>query len=257
MTDLNSLVANYITKNPNMNVNEIVDKLGNLDFNLYDNFYSNRYESLFNFNDNSAATMNEDAFINLMATATGKNKNDIQEEASLLFDILDSNDDNSKNALTSDELEVFKSKDGTISHFSVWNNILVNEDEINKKIQENMNSNETTGTENADSADFSEIDSEKDLIPEIDLNGDGKITKDELDKYNKKVENSSVQDTDNSSKVEEDEDLFAKIDTNGDGKITQEEIDNYNNTFSNLFDEIDKNGDGKISQYELNNFEEP
>lgn len=250
MTDLNSLVANYVTKNPNVNVNDVIDKLGNLDFDLYENFSNNRHESLFDF-ETGADSMNQDTFINLMATATGKNADDIKEEATLLFNILDSNDDDSKNSLTKDELSIFKSSEGVIDHFSVWNKILVDEEKINKKIDEANNADNSENNINTIN-NSTQINNEKDLMSEIDTDGNGKITQKELDEYNKKTNKSN--DEKNANANNSDDDLFNQIDSDHNGIITKDEFNNYKHSSNNLFSKLDKNGDGKITQEEIDEY---
>lgn len=79
-------------------------------------------------------------------------------------------------------------------------------------------------------------DSQEDKTPELDANGDGIITPEEIDEYNKKQA----------------EDKTSELDANGDGIITQDEIDEYNKKQAgDKTSELDANGDGKITQAEI------
>lgn len=62
--------------------------------------------------------------------------------------------------------------------------------------------------------EYQEFD-EEDLTDEIDKNGDGKITKEELKAYQEKV-------------AKENDDIKGELDKNGDGKITKDEVGSYN-----------------------------
>lgn len=82
-------------------------------------------------------------------------------------------------------------------------------------------------------------------MPELDSNGDGKVSDDEILGFiESKIDGSS----------EDIEDISGEIDENGDGKITQEELDKYNYRTQDIKDQIDENGDGIITQDEVDNY---
>ncbi len=135
-------------------------------------------------------------------------------------------------------------------------------------------------------------DENADLTDKLDANGDGVITQEEVDTYNKANPSEELDKTDletidevveeeekdylpeldanGDGKVsedeilgffeeklkgsEEEEDISAKIDANGDGIITQEELDDYNYRTQDIRGELDANGDGIITQDEVDNY---
>jgi len=97
----------------------------------------------------------------------------------------------------------------------------LNFDEISKKL-------ESDGLKNL--KDFIE-----DKTKDIDTDGDGIITEEELEAYNERKE----------------KDISDKLDRNGDGKITQDEIDRYNKEKKDKTKEIDTDGDGIITAEEV------
>lgn len=106
--------------------------------------------------------------------------------------------------------------------------------------------------------------STEDYLPDMDSDGDGQVSKNEILEFFKSLFNKK-----------EDKDLTGEIDANGDGKITQEEVDAYNKAnpgeeldktdlekIEELYDEeekdylpeLDANGDGKVSEDEIMGF---
>ncbi len=94
---------------------------------------------------------------------------------------------------------------------------------------------------------MSEVDdilvSTEDYLPDMDADGDGQVSKNEILEFFKSLFNKK-----------EDKDLTGEIDANGDGKITQEELDKYNYRTQDIKDQIDENGDGIITQDEVDNY---
>ncbi len=106
--------------------------------------------------------------------------------------------------------------------------------------------------------------STEDYLPDMDTDGDGQVTKNEIIEFIKSLFHK-----------EENKDLTDELDANGDGIITQEEVDAYNKAnpgeelaktdlekIEELYDEeekdylpeLDANGDGKVSEDEILGF---
>ena len=74
-----------------------------------------------------------------------------------------------------------------------------------------------------------------DVFKAIDENGDGKITDEELQKYNQKLEEQALKER------------FKSLDKDGDGALTKEEFGGN----EQIFNRLDANGDGKITLEEM------
>jgi hypothetical protein len=128
--DLNSLTSQYLQKNKNAKLDDIKSAIDNLTIN-YSVTRNNRVSLFSDSEDKNGLT--QDEFITLMCDATGKNADQIKDDAILLYNILSTDDDNS--SLSNDELEIFLDDDGEINKFSAWIGLGFDEETVKESIK--------------------------------------------------------------------------------------------------------------------------
>lgn len=128
--DLNSLTSQYLQKNKDAKLDDIKSAIDNLTI-TYSDTRNNRVSLFSNSEDKNGLT--QDEFITLMCDATGKNADQIKDDAILLYNILSTDDDNS--SLSNDELEIFLDDDGEINKFTVWIGLGFEEETVKESIK--------------------------------------------------------------------------------------------------------------------------
>lgn len=147
--DINSLISQYLKTSGEADISSVRNAIENLTADVG----SINQNSIFTF-ENSSDTISEDDFVELMCNATGKNASEIQDDVSILFSILD-NEEEGKGSLSKNELSLFLGADNTISKFSVWDHLMAfNEDEV--KAYSSMADDETDSAEETGETDQTE-----------------------------------------------------------------------------------------------------
>lgn len=133
--DLNASIAKYIANNKDADKNKILNSIENLKSSAREHYVGTDRASddcIFNFE----GDVSEDEFLEMMSRGTGKNIEDIQDEVSILFDILDSSE-NKDSKLSKEEMSSLLKDDGSINSFSLFNKLAnYKEDLVNDSIVE-------------------------------------------------------------------------------------------------------------------------
>ncbi len=148
--DINSLVSKYLENHTEVDRSKIGDALENLRFLAGEN---RSRESIFSFDDENTAVSKTD-FVNIMCDVTGKSPEEIQEDVSILFDILNYEEDGN-DTLSKEEMSIFNdSKANGISTFRIWDKLFgYDEEEIDKYLNDESDSSSTDSTSDSSSTD--------------------------------------------------------------------------------------------------------
>ncbi len=226
MSEINSLIANYLQANPTADVSDIIDKMKNIQDSLWENgcITSN---SIFNYGDDGVASKEE--FLEIMSNATGKDSSEIEDDVNLLFDILNSESDD--DVLTSDELGFFGSSSDSWNQLSTVDKNAINEASAASSSSDDAGI-ETTGTsEDSDNSSTSSL-SESEIadIAQSIVDGTasiddyyGTVSSDDYTAIQAKVE--ELQSSDEDTDVNEDTDVDDDTDVNDDTDVDDDTED--------------------------------
>lgn len=186
---------------------------------------------------------------------TSNQKEMVSEELNASTDYLGEIDEDGDGKVTDNELLGFlkslfnKNKDEDLTGKLDSNGDgIITQEEVDAYNETNNGADEIAGEEVPAAPEEAETaEEEKDYLPELDTDGDGKVTEDEILSFIESKLNSDVPE-------EELVDISGEIDSNGDGIITQEELDSYNYRTQDITDKLDANGDGIITQEEIDEF---
>lgn len=145
--DLNSKIAQYLQKNSEADINQITSSIKNLN----PGYSTDLHNTIFQIGDG----ISEEQFIQFVSEASGKDAESIRDDASLLFNVLDSDD--STGLLTSDEVSFMSDNGQTIDGFQLWNNALnPNLEQITNNL-ENLNGTASSDDTTSDFSDYSDF----------------------------------------------------------------------------------------------------
>ncbi len=157
-SDINSLVSKYLSNHEEADINKIGSAIKNLRIYAGEKERDSERTSVFNFDgDNTSVSRTE--FIEIMCNATGKSSDEIQDDVSILFDILNYEDEN-KEFLSKQELSIFDDvqSDVDISSFRVWDILYgYDEKEINQYLTQENNEAVSGQTEDSDNQSDSSV----------------------------------------------------------------------------------------------------
>ena len=145
--DLNSLTSQYLEKNKDAKFDDIKSAVDNLTISYRESFdLEERDGSIFSkYEDSDGLT--QDEFVTLMSEATGKSKSEIEKDAILLYQVLNSDEDMS--SLTNEELAVLMD-DGEITSYTVWSGLSLDEETVNEKVKASSDDAKVDGDKKAE-----------------------------------------------------------------------------------------------------------
>lgn len=160
MIDINSLISQYLQNNGEADLNRISSAVQNLASATSDNDLDCIFELA-----NESETVTEDDFVQIMCNASGKTPEQIQDDVSVLFDILDS-EASGKGELSKNELSIFMD-DNKVSSFRIWDKLMgYKEDTVYSIMSESEEAEEAEETEETSGASESDAAEETDEADE-------------------------------------------------------------------------------------------
>lgn len=139
--NLNNLIAKYINSDSSHSAKDVKDSINTLK-NMAQEQYSKGERSIFEFSENEK--LSQEDFLGLMGNYTGQSVNEIEDEVSVLFSILDEAGGDSDGKLSKDELGLFIGKSDNMNTFSVYNRFSTYKEEtVDKLISTNNTANDT------------------------------------------------------------------------------------------------------------------